>query len=115
MAQYDIHNMEERLQEIDPRIVRIDFNHARERHEIIARDNHGAEYIAFTVPWGELDARVERELYRIRPERMNPFEEVRRAEERKQRAEDKKIHDMATDLVENIQSSFRHKPSRSIE
>jgi len=107
--------MERRLNQVDPRIIRIDFDHRRERHKIIAVDTTGAEYTAWTVPWGELDARQEREAYRINPERYNAFEELRAAEEARQRREDRKITDMATDMADNMLLSFRHKPSRSID
>jgi len=103
MADYDLYNIEDRLKEIDSRILRIDFNYERERHEIIAWDDtNKVEYIAFTVPWGQLDGRVEEELRRIRPERYNAFEEWRQMEERRERAEEKKIEDLARDFAETF-------------
>ncbi|QHT61699.1 hypothetical protein GXP70_18110 [Paenibacillus lycopersici] len=114
MAQYDVHDIERRLREIDPKIIRIDFDHRRALHRIIAVDRLGDEYTAWTVPLGELDARQEREAYRINPERYNAFDELRAAEAAKQRRQDAKVTDMATDMAENLISSFSHKPSRSI-
>ena len=104
MAVGDIHNIEERLNQIDPRIIRIDFDYHKERYKIIAWDEkEHCEYIAFTVPWGELDARVEREVYRIRPRPgYNPFDELRRMEEQKERDDERKIEDMARDMAETI-------------
>lgn len=114
MALYDLYDMERRLQEIDPRIIRIDWDARREQHNIIAVDRAGDEYTAWTVPWGDLDARQERELYRLNPERYNAFAELREMEAARERRQDAKITDMATDLADNLCDSFRFKPSRSI-
>lgn len=115
MAFADIHNIEERLQQIDNRIIRIDFDKNKLRHSVIAWDNRDeCEYIAFTVPHGQLDARVELEFYRIKNGSYNAFDEIRAWEAKKERSEERKIEDMALGMAENLLDSFRYKPSRFI-
>lgn len=114
MALYDLYDMERRLHEIDPHIIRIDWDARREQHNIIAVDRTGDEYTAWTVPWGQLDARQEWELYRLNPDRYNAFDELRKLEAAHERHRNAKITDMATDLADNLCDSFRFKPSRSI-
>lgn len=115
MAFADIHNIEERLQRIDPRILRIDFDNNKLRHNVIAWDTKDeSEYIAFTVPHGQLDARVEKEFYRISNSGYNGFNELREWEAKMEREKEKKITDMAIDMYENIDRSWRFKPSRSV-
>lgn len=104
MAFADIYNMEQRLNQIDPRIIRIDFDSKRMRHKVVAWDekNH-EEYIAFTVPFGQLDARVEWDVYKSRPESSyDPFEEIRQSDIKKEREEDKKISDMAYSMADML-------------
>lgn len=101
MAFADLYNMEERLKQIDDRVMRIDFDMNKLRHNIIAWDpKEEDEYIAFTVPLGELDARVEYEFYRIRNERYNAFDELRKWEAMKEREENRKIEDMAHGMAD---------------
>lgn len=116
MAFADIYNIKQRINQIDPRMIRIDWDEKRLLHKIIAWDRFDEEeYVAFTVPHGELDARVERDVYRLNPERYNVMEELRKMAEEKQRREDSKISDMAHDLADNLYDSFCFKPSRSID
>lgn len=115
MAQFDIYHIEERMKELSWRLRRIEWNDRHKRHEIIAVDNLNMEYIAMTVKPGQLDGRILDRLKEIDPTNgYNPFRELERYERQKERAEERKITDMATDMAENLQSSFRHKPSRSI-
>jgi hypothetical protein len=101
MAFADIYNMQERLNRIDPRIIRIDFDFDKQRHNVIAWDaKEHDEYIAFTVPLGELDARVEKELYRIRPENYNVFDELRAFEAKREQEEDQRISEMAHGMAD---------------
>lgn len=103
MAFADIYNIEDRLKRIDSRIIRIDFDHKKMRHSIIAWDEQDHdEYIAFTVPLGQLDARVEQELLRIRPGQYNAFDELREWEAKKERERESKIEDMARDMADTL-------------
>lgn len=114
MALYDVHDIERRLSELHPQFVRIDFDHKSERHRIVMQDKVGAEYIAFTVPWNELDARTERDFIKVTSSRYNAFDEIRESEKAREKAQDAKISDMAHDMADNLLDSFRFKPSRSI-
>lgn len=99
MAFADLYHIEERLQQIDSRILRIDFDYKKRRHLVIAwNEAERDEYVAFTVPYGQLDARVVEELNRIRPERYNAFDELRAWEAKKEREEEMKIEDMARNM-----------------
>lgn len=101
MAIYDVHNMEERLKQIDSLILRIDWCTNRKRHNIIAWDaRNNEEYIAFSAAPGELDARVEREFYRIRNGNYNAFDELREWEAKKELNEEKRIADTAAGMAD---------------
>lgn len=101
MAFADIYHIEDRLKRIDNRILRIDFDHNKMRHSIIAYDDREHdEYIAFTVPLGQLDARVERELLRIRPGQYNAFDELREWEAKKEHDEEQRISEMAHSMAD---------------
>jgi hypothetical protein len=101
MAFGDVYNIEQRLQQIDERILRIDFDFGKMRHNIIAWDPHDEdEYIAWTVPWGELDARVEKDFIKIRSPRYNAFDEIRESEAKKERDEEKKMHEIAESMAD---------------
>lgn len=101
MAKYDVHNMEERLKRIDDRILRIDFDNNRKRHNIVAWDSRGEEeYIAFSAAPGELDARVEHEFYRIRNGNYNAFDELRAWEAQKERNDEKRIEENAAGMAD---------------
>ena len=116
MAFADIYHIESRINQIDPRIIRIDWDEKRALHKIIVWDEHDREeYTAFTVPHGELDARVESDIYRLNPARYNVMEELQKMAEEKQRHNDNKVSDMARDMADNLYDSFRFKPSRSID
>lgn len=116
MAQYDLYDIERRLQQYDDRILRIDFDNRRGFHQIICFDPvlH-EEYIAMSVPAGELDARVERRMQEINPKHYNALEDIDQSLTAKARVEEKKIEDMARDMADNLESSFKLKPSRTIE
>lgn len=118
MAEFDLYGIEDRLREYDPELFRrIDFDHKRGLHRIICYDPIlREEYIAFTVKPGELDNRTVKEYMEIHP--RNGFNLFRYFDEQraiKERRDENRIRDMATDLAENILSSFRMKPSRSID
>lgn len=99
MAFADVYHIEDRLKQVDERIIRIDFDYRKRKHLVIGWDSkEHEEYLAFTVPLGELDCRVEHELYRLRPENYNAFDEIRASEAKKQRDEDQKISDMAHEM-----------------
>jgi hypothetical protein len=116
MAQYDLYNIESRLQQYDERVLRIDFDNRNGKHQIICWDPHFyEEYIAMTVPAGQLDARVERRMMEINPKHYNALEDIDQSLAEKERAEDSKIEDMARDMADNLESSFRLKPSRSVD
>lgn len=103
MAFADVYNIEDRLKQIDSRVLRIDFDRYRKRHNIIAWDEKAYdEYIAFTVPLGELDARVEVEFYRIRNEQYNVFDELRAWEAKKERDEEIRIEDMSHSMADML-------------
>jgi len=102
MAFNDLYNIEDRLKEIDPNILRIDFDYDKQLHEIIAVDKLGAQYVAMTVKHGELDARVIRRMQQIDPRKFNPFDEVMEWHRKKERSEEKKVEDMARDFAENL-------------
>lgn len=118
MAQYDIYHIEERLKDYDPEIFRrIEFDEKRGLHRLICYDpKTREEYIAFTVPHGKLDHRTVARYMEIHPKNgFNVFKYLDRELEKRERQQEKKISDMAHDLVDNILSSFRMKPSRSID
>jgi hypothetical protein len=103
MAQYDLYNIEQRLQELDPNILRIDFDYDRERHQIIAWDAYNKEeYIAMTVPWNELDARVVLHMQRINPERFNAFAELDKLNAIRERDQERKTEDMAHSMADML-------------
>lgn len=113
---YDIYHIEERLQEVDPNILRIDFDPDTLRHEIVARDKANNEYVAMTVPLGKLDARVVERVKEIDPRRgYNPFDDIEKWMNDKERRENRRIEDMARDMADNVYDSFKFKPSRSID
>jgi hypothetical protein len=118
LARYDIYNVEERLREYDPELFRrVDWDEKRSLHRIICYDPHDREeYCAFTVQHGQLDHRVVSDFMRISPKNgYNPFEELDQKIDEKERAQERKITDMATDLAENILGSFSRKPSRAVD
>lgn len=116
MAQYDIHDIERRLQKLDDRILRIDFNERRGVHQIICWDPVlYEEYTAMTVKAGELDARVERRMMEINPQHYNVFEDIDQSLREKEMREEQKISDMARDMADNLDASFKLKPSRTID
>lgn len=116
MAEWDVHDIERRLQEQDPRVLRIDLDRKGMRHRIICWDPiQHEEYTAMSVPVGQLDVRVERRMAEINPERFNAVDDVNKALRAKEQAEEKKVSDMALDMAENLLSSFKFKPSRTIE
>lgn len=98
----DIYHIEERLKEIDPNILRIDFDYDKQVHEIIAVDKLGAQYVAMTVKHGELDARVLKRMQEIDPRKFNPFDELEKWQVQKERAEQRKVEDMARDFVDTF-------------
>lgn len=116
MAEWDVHDIERRLQEYDPRVLRIDLDRKRMKHKVICWDPiQYEEYTAMTVPVGELDARVERRMMEINPERFNAMDDIYKSIDAREKASDQKASDMALDMAETILSSFKHKPSRTIE
>lgn len=103
MAQFDLYNIEQRLQELDPNLLRIDFNFDTERHQIIAWDaKNKEEYIAMTVPWNELDARVVTHMQKINPTRFNAFAELDKLMMQRERAEEKKLEDMSHSMADML-------------
>lgn len=101
MAFADLYNIEDRLKQIDDRILRIDFDFNKLRHNVIAWDPKDEdEYVAFTVPLGELDARVEKDMYKIRNEQYSAFDELRAWEAKKERDEERRIEDMAHGMAD---------------
>ena len=103
MAIFDLYNIEQRLQEIDPNILRIDFNFDTERHQIIAWDaKNKEEYIAMTVPWKELDARVVVHMQKINPTRFNAFAELDKMMQHREREEEKKLEDMSHSMADML-------------
>lgn len=106
MAEFDPHEIERRLMEYDDRVLRIDFDHRRGLHRIICFDTFlQEEYIAMTVPAGQLDARVEIEMMKINPNHFNALEYIDKARADKERRDDNKVGDMARDFAELF-----HKP-----
>jgi hypothetical protein len=106
MAFGDVHNIEDRLKQIDDRILRIDFDHKKKRHHIIAWDSRElTEYIAFTVPAGQLNALTVLEFYRIRNGSYSAFDELRSWEAQKERDENRKLEEMAHSMADLL-----HKP-----
>lgn len=106
MAEFDVHDIERRICEYDPRIRRIDFNHKRGMHRIIGYDHTvDEEYIVMTVPAGQLDARVERRIMEINPDHFNALEDIDAARVERERREERKVEDMARDFADVF-----HKP-----
>lgn len=107
MAQLDLYNIEERLREWDENILRVDWDARKLRHRIICRDERtGEEYIAMTVPLGQLDARVVNRMMEINPKRgYNPFHEIDRARAAKERRDEIRISEMAHGMADVL-----HKP-----
>lgn len=117
MAQNDIYQIEERLQEYDPELFRrIDFDERRGLHRLICYDPlNREEYVAFTVPVGKLDNRTVIRYKEIHPRNgFNVFQYLDKELEKKERMQDQRISDMAHDMADNLLNSFRMKPSRSI-
>lgn len=103
MAIFDLYNIEQRLQELDPNILRIDFDFASERHRIIAWDaKNKEEYIAMTVPWNELDARVVVHMQKINPTRFNAFAELDKMMLQREQAEEKKLEEMSHSMADML-------------
>lgn len=106
MAEFDPHEIERRLMEYDDRVLRISFDHGRGLHRIICWDNScQEEYVAMTVPAGQLDARIEREMMKINPNHFNALAYIDDARAAKERREERKVEDMARDFADNF-----HKP-----
>lgn len=100
---YDLYNIEGRLKEMDPNILRIDFDYDKELHEIIAVDKLGTQYVAMTVKHGELDSRVITRMQEIDPRRgFRPFDELMNWMDQKAHNDEKKVEDMARDFAETI-------------
>lgn len=114
MAKYDVYDIERRLSELHSQFVRIDFDYKSERHKVIMRDKHSLEYIAFTIPWDELDFRTEQDFIKITSTRYNAFDEIRECEKAREKEQDANISDMAHDMADNLIDSFKFKPSRSM-
>lgn len=101
MAIYDYYNIEQQLQEMDPNILRIDFNYSTERHQIICWDGKlKEEYIAMTVPWNELDSRVVTHMRRINPTRFNAFDELDQMMLLREIEQEKKIEEIARGMAD---------------
>lgn len=101
MAQYDVYHIEERMKAWNPLIQRIEWKD--EQHKIIAKDALGSEYIAMSVPHGQLDARVVYRMMEINPERgYNPFDELDRHFDERERKENRRIEAMAADFADNF-------------
>lgn len=103
MAEYDVHDIERRLQAYDDRILRIDFNHRRGTHQIICWDpiNH-EEYISMSVPAGQLDARIEYKMMEINPKHYNAIEEINEWQATRDRHQENKMSDMARDMADTF-------------
>ena len=103
MADYDYYNIEQQLQELDPNILRIEFDYSRERHKIICFDPYlKEEYIAMTVPWKELDSRVVTHMRRINPTRFNAFAELDQLMIMREIEQEKKIEEMAASMADML-------------
>lgn len=103
MADYDYYNIEKQLQELDPKILRIDFDYSRERHLIMCWDPClKEEYIAMSVPWRELDSRVVTHMRRINPEKFNAFEELDRLTAIREAKQEKKIVEMSHSMADML-------------
>jgi hypothetical protein len=106
MAIYDVYNIEQRLQEYDDRVLRIDWNDRRKMHHIICWDPIlYEEYTAMTVPGGQLDQRVLYRMMEINPKHFNALEDIDKANEQKERNDEKKVEDMAYAIGDML-----HKP-----
>ena len=100
LADYDVYHIEERLQELDPNILRVDFDNRRKLHRIICTDGR-AEYTAMTVPLGNLDSRVVTRMMEINPKRgYNPFHEIDKAAELKQKRDESRVSDIAYGMAD---------------
>lgn len=103
MAQYDVYDIERRLQEYDSRVLRIDFNESRGVHYIICWDPIvQEEYSAMTVPAGQLDARVERRMMEINPNHFNAINDIDQHRANKERADERRVEDMARDMADTF-------------
>lgn len=103
MADYDYYNIEPQLQELDPNILRIDFDYDSEKHRIICWDPYlKEEYIAMTVPWKELDSRVVTHMRRINPTRFNAFDELDQMMIKREIEQEKKVEEMAQSMADML-------------
>lgn len=102
MAINDLYHIEDRLKEIDPNILRIDFNYDKKLHEIIAVDKLGTQYVAMTVKHGELDARVLQRIQQIDPRKFNAFDEIGKWLHKKEIDEDKKVSEIARNMADTL-------------
>lgn len=103
MAKYDVYDIERRLREFDDKILRIDFDERQGMHRIMCWDPvNKEEYIAMSVPAGELDVRVERRMMEINPAHFNALAEFDRMKAERERAQDQKIEDMAYNMADML-------------
>ncbi|HBS46285.1 MAG TPA: hypothetical protein DEA91_20765 [Paenibacillus sp.] len=103
MADYDYYNIEPQLQELDPNILRIDFDYRTEKHRIMCWDPYlKEEYIAMTVPWKDLDSRVVTHMRRINPTKFNAFDELEQNMILREIEQEKKIEEMAHSMADML-------------
>ncbi|OAS19248.1 hypothetical protein [Paenibacillus oryzisoli] len=108
MAINDLYYIEDRLKEIDPNILRIDFDYDNLKHQVIAVDKLGTQYVAMTVKHGELDARVVRRIQQIDPRKFNPFDDIGKWLHKKELDEDKKVNEIARGMAETLRKPLMH-------
>jgi hypothetical protein len=103
MAQYDVFDIERRLKEYDP-CLRIEWDPEDCVHEVIYRNPVTTQdEIVMTVQPGQLDARVERRVKEIdRMRGYDPFKEIQKALDERDREQERKIEDLAYDMANTI-------------